>query len=104
MLRDERICVGSFQLHPQAFGIKRVHKFSISIYSDYKPSISIPHFSATAIQHTERLRTGTFSWPPEGKFPVPYYRLEGSAIAIWRGFPSKLDNARPAPANCGRTL
>ena len=58
----------------------------------------------TALCWTERLRTGTFFRPPEGKFPVPYYRLEGSAIAIWRGFPSKLDNARPAPANCGRTL
>ena len=36
----------------------------------------------TALCWTERLRTGTFFRPPEGKFPVPYYRLEGSAIAI----------------------
>jgi hypothetical protein len=51
----------------------------------------------------ERLRTGTIFRPPEGNLPDPYYRSEGSAIAIWRGFPSKFDHARPAPANYGRT-
>jgi len=57
---------------------------------------------ARALSVTERLRTGNFRWPPQAILPVPYYRLEGSAIAIWRCFPSKLDSAPLAPANCSR--
>jgi hypothetical protein len=50
----------------------------------------------------ERLGTGTFLWPPEGKFPVPYYRSKGSAIAIWRRFPSNFDTAHLVHTNCCR--
>jgi hypothetical protein len=51
----------------------------------------------------ERIRTGNFRWPPQAILPVPYSRLKGSAIAIWWGFPSKLDKSHLAPANYYRT-
>jgi hypothetical protein len=38
----------------------------------------------TIHQLPERLGTGNFRWPPQAILPVPYYRSEGSAIAIWR--------------------
>jgi hypothetical protein len=41
---------------------------------------------------------------PTKNVPVPNYRSEASAIAIWRHFPSKLDKMHLIPVTCYRIV